>query len=156
MTKPFLESESPPRNPCWLLPLIHGHVDQASEYRFSTRVTIVHIFIELTVVGRVVYVTLIARRSRHHAGARYLKRGVNEEGNVANEVETEQIVSETVTTPFYYPASRYSPPETKRRASPHFTSYIQVGFESTFTLPFLYAYSIGGVSLCIGLKSSTV
>jgi hypothetical protein len=31
------------------------------------------------VLGRVIYVTLIARRSRHYAGARYLKRGVNEE-----------------------------------------------------------------------------
>lgn len=30
-------------------------------------------------LGRVIYVTLIARRSRHYAGARYLKRGVNEE-----------------------------------------------------------------------------
>lgn len=34
---------------------------------------------ELSVLGRVVFVTLIARRSRHYAGARYLKRGVNEE-----------------------------------------------------------------------------
>jgi len=37
--------------------------------------------LELTVLGRVIYVTLIARRSRHYAGARYLKRGVNEEVN---------------------------------------------------------------------------
>ena len=35
--------------------------------------------IELTVLGRVIFVTLIARRSRHYAGARYLKRGVNDE-----------------------------------------------------------------------------
>ena len=35
---------------------------------------------------------LIARRSRYMAGPRYLKRGINEEGNVANFVETEQIV----------------------------------------------------------------
>jgi hypothetical protein len=35
--------------------------------------------LELTVLGRVVFVTLIARRSRHYAGARYLTRGVNEE-----------------------------------------------------------------------------
>lgn len=34
---------------------------------------------ELTVLGRVVFITLIARRSRHYAGARYLKRGVNDE-----------------------------------------------------------------------------
>ncbi|KAI0030726.1 SacI homology domain-containing protein [Vararia minispora EC-137] len=90
----------------WVLPIIHGHVDQA----------------KLTVLGRVIYVTLIARRSRHYAGARYLKRGVNDEGNVANEVETEQIVSEALTTPFSYPG-RYSSLE--RRPNPRYTSYVQ-------------------------------
>jgi hypothetical protein len=35
---------------------------------------------------------LISRRSRHFAGTRYLKRGLNEDGKVANFVETEQIV----------------------------------------------------------------
>lgn len=38
-----------------------------------------HAVPELTVLGRVVFITLIARRSRHYAGARYLKRGVNDE-----------------------------------------------------------------------------
>lgn len=37
-------------------------------------------------------VILIARRSRHFAGTRYLKRGINEEGRAANFVEIEQIV----------------------------------------------------------------
>jgi phosphatidylinositol 3,5-bisphosphate 5-phosphatase len=37
-------------------------------------------------------VILIAKRSRHFAGTRYLKRGLNEEGRVANFVEVEQIV----------------------------------------------------------------
>ncbi|KAI0691187.1 polyphosphoinositide phosphatase [Cytidiella melzeri] len=111
----------------WLIPLVHGHVDQA----------------KLTVLSRIVFVTLIARRSRHHAGARYLKRGVNDEGNVANEVETEQIVSETLTTPFYFPHGRdqssacsasstsnigtsvHSLAQAKlRRPSPHYTSYL--------------------------------
>ncbi|KAI0314858.1 SacI homology domain-containing protein [Amylostereum chailletii] len=90
----------------WVLPLMHGHVDQA----------------KLTVLGRVIYVTLIARRSRHYAGARYLKRGVNEEGNVANEVETEQIVSEALTTPFSYPGHTAS---AERRPNPRYTSYVQ-------------------------------
>lgn len=101
------ESDAPKAR--WVLPLIHGHVDQA----------------KLTVLGRVIYVTLIARRSRHYAGARYLKRGVNEEGNVANEVETEQIVSEALTTPFYYPQQRYSNDEGPRRLNPRYTSYVQ-------------------------------
>ncbi|KAJ3557105.1 hypothetical protein NM688_g1653 [Phlebia brevispora] len=110
MTSPFEASGVQPIRSQWLLPLVHGHVDQA----------------KLNVLGRVIFITLIARRSRHHAGARYLKRGVNDEGNVANEVETEQIVSETLTTPFYYPAPREADPGGKaRRPSPKFTSYVQ-------------------------------
>ncbi|KAK2460382.1 hypothetical protein APHAL10511_007547 [Amanita phalloides] len=95
-----------PLKPNWLLPLVHGHVDQA----------------KLTVLGRVVFISLIARRSRHFAGARYLTRGVNDEGNVANEVETEQIVSEALTTPFYSPALGQ---EDGHRPSPRYTSYVQ-------------------------------
>ncbi|KDQ54485.1 hypothetical protein JAAARDRAFT_38159 [Jaapia argillacea MUCL 33604] len=106
----FGSRELPSLKAHWLLPLIHGHVDQA----------------KLTILGRIVYVTLIARRSRHFAGARYLKRGVNDEGNVANEVETEQIVSEALTTPFYFPSLRIDPnAQSDRRPSPNYTSYVQ-------------------------------
>ena len=42
--------------------------------------------------GKVVEVTLISRRSRYFAGTRFLKRGINHQGNVANFVETEQLV----------------------------------------------------------------
>lgn len=31
LTAPFVECESPPLKHYWLLPLVHGHVDQASE-----------------------------------------------------------------------------------------------------------------------------
>ncbi|KAG9036353.1 phosphatidylinositol-3,5-bisphosphate 5-phosphatase [Tulasnella sp. JGI-2019a] len=93
----------------WVLPLVYGHIDQA----------------KLSVLGRMIYVTVIARRSRHFAGARYLKRGVNEEGNVANEVETEQIVHEADTTPFYRPAPRTSETRSGRSPSPNYTSYVQ-------------------------------
>lgn len=71
----------------WVLPLCYGFVDQA----------------KLSVMSRTVHVTLIARRSRHFAGARFLKRGSDEGGHVANDVETEQIVSEGLTTSFYAP-----------------------------------------------------
>ncbi|KAL2357087.1 SacI homology domain-containing protein [Cryomyces antarcticus] len=37
--------------------------------------------------------TLISRRSTGRAGLRYLRRGVDDKGNVANSVETEQILS---------------------------------------------------------------
>ncbi|KAG6853214.1 hypothetical protein C0991_006117 [Blastosporella zonata] len=113
LASPFQDQDTPCLSAPWLLPLVHGHVDQA----------------KLTVLGRVVFVTLIARRSRHFAGARYLKRGVNAEGNVANEVETEQIVAEALTTPFYYPARRahghVHSKNADRRPSPNYTSYVQ-------------------------------
>lgn len=47
--------------------------------------------VEIALFSRTVYLTVIARRSRHYAGARYLTRGANEQGHVANEVETEQM-----------------------------------------------------------------
>ena len=62
-------------NPEWLLPIVHGFVDQSN----------------VSIYGQPVYVTLIARRSKKYAGTRFLKRGANNEGDVANEVETEQI-----------------------------------------------------------------
>ena len=62
-------------NPEWKLPIVHGFVDQSN----------------VSIFGQPVYVTLIARRSKNYAGTRFLKRGANNQGDVANEVETEQI-----------------------------------------------------------------
>ncbi|KAM0793180.1 hypothetical protein ACM66B_000653 [Microbotryomycetes sp. NB124-2] len=100
----------------WVLPLIYGFVDQA----------------KLSVFGRTVYVTLIARRSRHFAGARFLKRGVNDQGFVANDVETEQIVFEALTTPFHAPAHASHTHQAtgvkhqNRQPNPRYTSFVQV------------------------------
>uniref|UniRef100_A0AAR2IW76 SAC domain-containing protein n=1 Tax=Pygocentrus nattereri TaxID=42514 RepID=A0AAR2IW76_PYGNA len=63
-------------HPDWLMYIIHGFCGQS----------------KLLIYGRPVYVTLIARRSSRFAGTRFLKRGSNCEGDVANEVETEQII----------------------------------------------------------------
>jgi hypothetical protein len=71
----------------WCMPIVHGYVDQAN----------------ISVYGRSIYITIIARRSRYFAGARFLKRGANDLGYVANDVETEQIVSEMLTTSFHAP-----------------------------------------------------
>ncbi|GAB4853691.1 actin cytoskeleton and mitosis protein [Ancistrocladus abbreviatus] len=68
------------QNTLWTVALVYGCFKQAT----------------LSVSGRDFKLTLIARRSRHYAGTRYLKRGVNEKGRVANDVETEQIVFEDV------------------------------------------------------------
>ena len=63
----------------WVLNIIHGFVDQAN----------------VSVLGSPVLLTLIARRSSRFAGTRFLKRGANYKGDVANEVETEQIVADS-------------------------------------------------------------
>ncbi|XVE88570.1 hypothetical protein DITRI_Ditri19aG0079800 [Diplodiscus trichospermus] len=68
------------KNTMWTVALVYGFFKQ----------------VKLSVLGRDFKLTLIARRSRHYAGTRYLKRGVNERGRVANDVETEQIVFEDV------------------------------------------------------------
>ncbi|KAA3682257.1 uncharacterized protein DEA37_0004909 [Paragonimus westermani] len=65
--------------PDWFMPLCHGTVSQAV----------------LSACGAPLCLTLIGRRSRHFAGTRFLKRGMNMVGDVANEVETEQIVHDT-------------------------------------------------------------
>ncbi|KAH8962147.1 hypothetical protein BDL97_05G087000 [Sphagnum fallax] len=64
------------KNTRWTVALVHGFFEQE----------------KLSVFGRIFSITLIGRRSRHFAGTRYLKRGVNDKGRVANDVETEQIV----------------------------------------------------------------
>ncbi|KAL4931950.1 phosphatidylinositol-3,5-bisphosphate 5-phosphatase [Aspergillus undulatus] len=86
----------------WCLPIIHGYVEQA----------------KMSVYGRLVYITIIARRSRFFAGARFLKRGANDLGYVANDVETEQIVSEMTTTSFHSAGPDLY-------ANPLYTSYVQ-------------------------------
>ena len=87
----------------WCLPIIHGYVDQSL----------------LSVYwAKVVYITVIARRSRFFAGARFLKRGANDLGYVANDVETEQIVADMTTTSFHGPGQRLY-------ANPNITSFLQ-------------------------------
>ncbi|XP_023245586.1 polyphosphoinositide phosphatase isoform X2 [Copidosoma floridanum] len=63
----------------WILYIIHGFIGQSN----------------ISVFGRSLYVTIIARRSNKYAGTRFLKRGSNFHGDVANEVETEQIVHDS-------------------------------------------------------------
>ena len=60
----------------WILPIVHGSFEQKS----------------FSIFGKYLDMILIARRSRHFAGTRYLKRGVSVHGKVANDCETEQIL----------------------------------------------------------------
>ena len=52
----------------WVIPFIHGYVSQINFEDMNKRCS----------------VTLISRRSRHYAGTRYLKRGINDLGFSAN------------------------------------------------------------------------
>jgi len=63
-------------NSFWVLPIVFG--------AFLQR--------KVEVGGRQMNLSLIARRSRHFAGTRYLKRGLSDAGKVANDVEHEQII----------------------------------------------------------------
>lgn len=94
----------------WVLPLIYGFVDQS----------------KVNVLGRTVYVAVIARRSRHFAGARFLKRGVSEDGYVANEVEIEQIVCDALTTALHIPDPERRGDFHARKPNPRYTSYVQL------------------------------
>ena len=82
--KDFLRSIESGRNvsswDCpWIVSLVHGSFGQQ----------------RCSIFGKTITLTLIARRSRHFAGTRYLKRGVNDSGHVANDVEIEQIVEDS-------------------------------------------------------------
>lgn len=52
----------------WSLEVIHGFISQSN----------------VSIFGRPVYVCLVTRRSTRFAGTRYLKRGANFDGDVAN------------------------------------------------------------------------
>ncbi|KAL3171307.1 hypothetical protein MRX96_013530 [Rhipicephalus microplus] len=86
----------------WLLYVTHGFVGQTN----------------ISVYGRPIYLTLIARRSQKFSGTRFLKRGANCEGDVANEVVTEQIVHDSSVSFF---------------TSGKFTSFVQVRGSISFS-----------------------
>ncbi|CAF1306127.1 unnamed protein product [Rotaria sp. Silwood1] len=82
-------------HPRWLLFIINGVILQYN----------------LNVFCRSIYLTLICRRSQRFSGTRFLKRGGNSKGYVANEVETEQILHDASLSSL---------------GKSHFTSYVQL------------------------------
>ncbi|XP_046416472.1 polyphosphoinositide phosphatase isoform X2 [Neodiprion fabricii] len=82
-------------HPDWILYITHGFIGQSN----------------ISIFGRSMYVTIIARRSTKYAGTRFLKRGANFDGDVANEVETEQIVHDSGISSFSHG---------------HFSSFVQM------------------------------
>lgn len=82
-SRPFFTPKSSNENvdylhSSWVVPIIYGFVAQKT----------VHLCDDTNIA-----ITLVARRSRYFAGTRYLRRGTNNIGYVANEVETEQIIT---------------------------------------------------------------
>ncbi|KAK0080798.1 hypothetical protein PV326_007984 [Microctonus aethiopoides] len=69
----------------WIFYITHGFIGQSN----------------VSIFGKSIYITLIARRSNKYAGTRFLKRGANFDGDVANEVETEQIVHDSAVSSLY-------------------------------------------------------
>ncbi|KAK5965173.1 Polyphosphoinositide phosphatase [Trichostrongylus colubriformis] len=67
----------------WFLEIVHGYVGQQLIDLPFTKLSL----------------TLIGRRSAEYAGTRYLKRGANQKGSVANDVETEQVLWDVSSSP---------------------------------------------------------
>jgi phosphatidylinositol 3,5-bisphosphate 5-phosphatase len=76
LTRELEESTNSLTSYYWVMPVIHGAFIQR----------------KLNDYGRILNMCLVARRSRHFAGTRYLKRGVSEQGKCANDVEHEQVL----------------------------------------------------------------
>lgn len=109
----------------WILPVIQGFVQ-----------------VEQCVIGNDCFtLALVSRRSRHRAGTRYKRRGVDENGFCANYVETEQILSfrhhqmaftqVRGSVPVYWsqPGYKYRPPPRLDRNEVD----TQIAFEKHFT-----------------------
>lgn len=96
----------------WVLSVMHGFVGQS----------------HVDVYGNRLYVTLIARRSRNYAGPRFLKRGCNDQGDVANDVETEQIVHCAST--LNHSSGKYTSYVQLRGSVPCFWSQDHLGFKA--------------------------
>ena len=73
-----------PRCMQWVLPLINGYVGTTGRC-----------IVPLACEDDTVEMILIARRSRHHQGCRFTARGLDRQGQAANEVECEQLVMPT-------------------------------------------------------------
>ena len=73
---------------------------------------------------------VISRRSRDRAGLRYQRRGVGEEGNVANFVQTESVMRVQVSR-FYLGPAHPTKVFTQREGLTNVFSYVQLRGSST-------------------------
>ena len=73
----------------WILPLVHGFIELKE---CSIDPELLEALGEESKLPHYYRLCVISRRARARAGTRYKRRGVDEEGKVANYVETEQVV----------------------------------------------------------------
>lgn len=70
-------------HPDWILNIMHGFISQSN----------------VSIFGRPIYITLIARRSNRYAGTRFLKRGANKNvNNFFNIIHYLFIIITTITS----------------------------------------------------------
>jgi hypothetical protein len=140
MLKDLIELDNPLCDP-WILPIIQGYiqienckVDLPQEFQSSSGKNY-----------EIFTLCILSRRSRFRAGTRYKRRGVDEDGQCANYVETEQLVAYQThevsfvqvrgSVPVYWsqPGYKYRPPpridkgeaETKVAFEKHFSNEVQ-------------------------------
>ncbi|XP_075229040.1 phosphatidylinositide phosphatase spermathreecae isoform X2 [Lycorma delicatula] len=135
----------------WILPIIQGFV-QIESCKVDIGFDFVGDSCSFAPKYEVFTLALFSRRSRHRAGTRYKRRGVDENGNCANYVETEQIVCHrhhqvafiqvrgSVPVFWSQPGYKYRPPpridkgeaETKIAFAKHFTE--ELGLYNTICI----------------------
>ncbi|KAK1468531.1 hypothetical protein CMEL01_00298 [Colletotrichum melonis] len=94
--KSFVVDSSPPQHDEGLGDSVElSTMRQPEAEPYSPSPEAVHDSIDLRSTEKKFLLTIISRRSTQRAGLRYLRRGIDEQGYVANAVETEQILSST-------------------------------------------------------------
>lgn len=97
----FIKNDVPIVDPRWMIPCINGYVGLAENIDISDPNQANNVtsenktdFMNKKIMKNknLLNLYLISRRSIYHAGTRYLTRGIDDDGHVANFVETEQIV----------------------------------------------------------------
>ena len=95
------------------MPMIYGSQCQFFRTADATDGVLLAFEIRRQIIKGVhVLLYLISRRSRYRAGTRYFRRGIDEDGNVANFNETEQMVF-------------VDNPDSEEQKFPHLLSYVQ-------------------------------
>ena len=95
------------------MPMIYGSKCQTFQTADAADGVVLAFEIRRQIIKGVhVLLYLISRRSRYRAGTRYFRRGIDEDGNVANFNETEQMVF-------------VDNPDSEEQKFPHLLSYVQ-------------------------------